>query len=1155
MAWRRSAGGAIMATLTQHQALSQLEALGYKPGDRVYIRAIPPKKTPLETLEKMGMAWRPPGEDKAFAIPISGHLTLGESTATFTRLFKSGKTKLYPNGLKAVSAFNRKGYGIYLVVNPGGDEDEDISEARSIFYECDDIGKAEQWERAKKLETELGQELSLIIETRKSLHCYLRLGFLQEKQDLKHWQKLQQRLIQKQDSDPAIANPARLMRLAGFSHWKWDTETEKLIETPVTIRQQRDSSFLLGDLDEVLPAWDKKRWQPKKQGGAAIPTEAADNPFDIRNFAAHLEGYDPNGRRRGWITAKCPAHNGESLDSLHIEASTGAFKCHAGCDSKNVYHAALELAKTAGYQIPSGNFKRGAAAAADKQPELYGFTAETVERVNQRYLEELRLPVAGSILAISSAMGTGKTEALKHLKAELAAQDLDGIFDIIGYRNGLGRQTAQRIGSQHLRDLECDHAEASQLLIDDAKSLAYCVDSLHRRAAEIHRAIAQGRKVCLVLDEADAVTRHLLLGGTIRDRRAEVLNSFQAIIKAVVESGGYVIAMEADLPQIVIDFLREMAGDRTPVSYIQNGWQPHRWQVKAPVFLNKEGKPSGRNQRLGAIKEALDLLHNGASVFFGTDSQTLAEQLHEVALGQEISALRVDGNTSEEEWARELLEDPGKYFDQHGSPQLFIATSSCESGLSIPEGYFSHRVIYGSHLEDRVLLQMAGRSRGNSPLSIYAKYRAFSSDDNPDNFTGDGILKAWQNNARDSGLSTGAFQEFATEMRLHRDRLLSGVGEISHRYAASYQARFNISAANLRRSLLSKLKAAGHQVEQPEVAAAKLDPDKQVKRTIDGARDRINERHTDIYLKAPTDKSASWAKATLGKPGAKLEERIQASKILTLESYPGLPLSSDEDFVSEMIVKQKGLPLRQYTAKWLVENPEVAKEIDKLSWASQLTKEFIWLPNIKRESVKAKAFADCGLLDIVELDGYREDTPEVEAAASWAKSHAPLLNRLFRLQIKTDQTNIQICNKLLRKLGYKPSIKRKEGGRGEQVSVWTIDHKGDRYRKRVEASLTQRWEKLFSPEAEPKAKDEPFEKSTLEKSVGSICTNKKLLQIDPTPVNPPPVFPIGTRVKWGWQSSVWEVEGVEDGKARLKQVEGEAIGYIFSAGVSQLSVV
>lgn len=101
----------------------------------------------------------------------------------------------------------------------------------------------------------------------------------------------------------------------------------------------------------VLKLADCERAKTEKPTIAlAIATAPTDNPWDIRNLAPYLEGYNPNGRKEA-ITCKCPAHNGTSDDSLHIERATGAFKCHAECDSKAVYHAALEVAKFKGYQL------------------------------------------------------------------------------------------------------------------------------------------------------------------------------------------------------------------------------------------------------------------------------------------------------------------------------------------------------------------------------------------------------------------------------------------------------------------------------------------------------------------------------------------------------------------------------------------------------------------------------------------------------------------------------------------------------------------------------------------------------------------------------------------------------------------------------------
>lgn len=106
-------------------------------------------------------------------------------------------------------------------------------------------------------------------------------------------------------------------------------------------------------LDAAKP--DLKFQQPVGQVATnqieRVSTDPVDDPWDIRNFAHYLDGHLPDGRR-GWSTCKCPDHKGESDNSLHINQTTGQFKCHAGCSTKEVYYAAVELAKTRGYQFP-----------------------------------------------------------------------------------------------------------------------------------------------------------------------------------------------------------------------------------------------------------------------------------------------------------------------------------------------------------------------------------------------------------------------------------------------------------------------------------------------------------------------------------------------------------------------------------------------------------------------------------------------------------------------------------------------------------------------------------------------------------------------------------------------------------------------------------
>ncbi len=315
---------------------------------------------PLDEQLKRGMAWQ---KDNLAVIPIPLEGWLYPN-GVFVRLKKKrcGDTveldgnsnpvwkeaKTYQDGISYLTSLNARGYGIYLVVNEGGGADTDITRFPALFYECDGISKDEQWQKLRSLESELGRSASMVVQTRNSLHCYFALSY--DNLLPSTWTQYQQRLIQQQQSDEAIWNPARLMRLVGFDHQKWNQQTLSLEQFPIQLAWESDNTFTLEEFDSVLPGWDIERWSQPQRKGERIVTDPVGSPWDIRNFITYIDEYRVDGRR-GWDTCKCPAHNGESDNSLHVEQSTGAFKCHAGCQPKDIYHAALELAKSRGYQV------------------------------------------------------------------------------------------------------------------------------------------------------------------------------------------------------------------------------------------------------------------------------------------------------------------------------------------------------------------------------------------------------------------------------------------------------------------------------------------------------------------------------------------------------------------------------------------------------------------------------------------------------------------------------------------------------------------------------------------------------------------------------------------------------------------------------------
>jgi len=119
-----------------------------------------------------------------------------------------------------LKAHNDQGRGVYFVVNFGGHEDESITRINAQFMECDNLPLEEQLAKIQAFPL----EPSLIVKTRKSLHCY----WLIKNGDMSAFRRVQRKLIAYFVSDPACVNESRVFRLPGFYHHK---EEPVLVET------------------------------------------------------------------------------------------------------------------------------------------------------------------------------------------------------------------------------------------------------------------------------------------------------------------------------------------------------------------------------------------------------------------------------------------------------------------------------------------------------------------------------------------------------------------------------------------------------------------------------------------------------------------------------------------------------------------------------------------------------------------------------------------------------------------------------------------------------------------------------------------------------------------------------------------------------------
>ena len=84
----------------------------------------------------------------------------------------------------------------------------------------------------------------------------------------------------------------------------------------------------------------------------------------------------------------------------------------------------------------------------------------------------------------------------------------------------------------------------------------------------------------VILDEVEQSLWHLLNSNTCKNKRIKILSVFQQLIATVVKTGGLVIAQDADLSDVSLEYLQGLAGDKITPWVLVNKWKPKRgWDV------------------------------------------------------------------------------------------------------------------------------------------------------------------------------------------------------------------------------------------------------------------------------------------------------------------------------------------------------------------------------------------------------------------------------------------------------------------------------------------------------------------------------------------------------------------------------------------------
>lgn len=311
---------------------------------------------------------------------------------------------------RSVEALPHIRLNVYCAANPRAGRKSDnkgVALARTLFVDIDNITAEEAIE---KIGTAVLPPPTLTINSGHGVHLYW--GLLEPITDLDRWRQLQQRLIQALNSDRSIHDPARLMRLPGFTNVNGDPASCNIVLADLGLR------YSLAELEACLPSAKKDAPEPSQFAQVTALSSARPQTDDIlqRALAYQAEIEPAEEGERNSKTFKLGTAITEKFDlaEAHLFAVLLAYADRSTdpLDETEVQ----EIAQKSIRHVYKKGIQRGTFLDSDlplrtyTEPlgEIISLDAWREQMIASR-LDSLQHP--GSIFLDGSTMGAGKSTA------------------------------------------------------------------------------------------------------------------------------------------------------------------------------------------------------------------------------------------------------------------------------------------------------------------------------------------------------------------------------------------------------------------------------------------------------------------------------------------------------------------------------------------------------------------------------------------------------------------------------------------------------------------------------------------------------------------------------------------------------------------------
>jgi hypothetical protein len=761
---------------------------------------------------------------------------------------------------------------------------------------------------------------------------------------------------------------------------------------------------------------------------------------------------------------------------------------------------------------------RQIAATLNQISRCNALTSPVERETEGEYLPKLPPLEKGAVHVLSASMNAGKTLRIGHDWCKEAISWGWNVL-VLAPLNSLGQQTAQDWGLPHIHDLgtSSEQLQALWSSISVSHGVVLCPDSLHRIPTWFWE-----RPLLLILDEANQVIEHINEGNTLGSRWSDIQERFAAISTHAIQTGAIALS-EDGLPDRAVNFIKAISGS-TKERVFKHHKQSTPWDCT--VYSGSINQASGFRARL------LEAVKQGQRLLFVTSSQREAKRVERAIarVAPNVKTIRIDSETNQQGQFRNFFQSPDPWLEAHQPDVLILSPSaksgvSIQGGVSVEEAYFDAVWGYFPTLATDTHMQLLGRFRPPVPRIVFIPEFILSSGDEslwqPKAFR----WRLWMN----AKCLADVYQlgELLT-LPEERAELATRIELAVLEYLSISKTVSGCQKSIARHALVQRLESAGHIVQ-----CLSLGKDAAVTQLWKDVQQTIWQEEAEAISATvlnPKVHTLEWAKTALNSLERTHETRLMALKVLWRQEFPGVMFDNTEE-VYEALCYQYGAMRRGVLLQTKVENLDVAQEFEREAVEMILKSSIRALHRLPKEQVKARLIAETGVLALTDGKPYSNRDPRAIAIKQKALRYANEINYWLRLQIKPEQTPVEIAHKLLKKLAIDKGQKDQPGeiqiiarpGRREEKrdNVYLIDLSVNPVRARLLEAARRR---LYG-------------------SVSSICNSELTnLQIDDTTkdqqVLPHPKKWVGAVVTRAGALGRWVIQAISDAGASIKQLDG-----------------